>query len=118
MCPHQDCKRSTGTGFSRKENLQEHLRRVHRGVGQVAADKGVTGRTLANQQVSINEPLTSSSRVKRRRLKDEDEDEVANEMEDLRAEIKRLKKEAEKKDRRLNALEGQMKLLCGQQSGL
>lgn len=31
MCPHQDCKRSTGNGFSRRENLREHLRRVHRG---------------------------------------------------------------------------------------
>lgn len=35
FCPHQDCKRSTGQGFSRKENLNEHLRRVHRGVGIV-----------------------------------------------------------------------------------
>lgn len=33
MCPHQDCKRSTGNGFSRRENLREHLRRVHRGSG-------------------------------------------------------------------------------------
>lgn len=31
-CPYADCKRSTGIGFTRKENLQEHLRRVHRGV--------------------------------------------------------------------------------------
>ena len=33
MCPFSDCKRSTGVGFSRKENLSEHLRRVHRGGG-------------------------------------------------------------------------------------
>ncbi|KAI9663638.1 MAG: hypothetical protein M1821_007128 [Bathelium mastoideum] len=30
MCPYKDCKRSTGAGFTRKENLNEHLRRVHR----------------------------------------------------------------------------------------
>ncbi|KAL9088603.1 MAG: hypothetical protein Q9165_006123 [Trypethelium subeluteriae] len=30
MCPFKDCKRSTGAGFTRKENLNEHLRRVHR----------------------------------------------------------------------------------------
>lgn len=30
LCPHQDCKRSTGSGFSRKENFEEHLKRVHR----------------------------------------------------------------------------------------
>lgn len=29
-CPHTSCKRNTGKGFSRMENLQEHLRRCHR----------------------------------------------------------------------------------------
>ena len=33
FCPHRDCKRSSGQGFSRRENLNEHIRRVHRGVG-------------------------------------------------------------------------------------
>lgn len=28
-CPHPTCKRHTGKGFSRQENLNEHLRRVH-----------------------------------------------------------------------------------------
>ncbi|KAK3684736.1 hypothetical protein B0T22DRAFT_481772 [Podospora appendiculata] len=28
-CPHPNCKRHTGKGFSRLENLNEHLRRVH-----------------------------------------------------------------------------------------
>ncbi|PFH60447.1 hypothetical protein XA68_10922 [Ophiocordyceps unilateralis] len=28
-CPHPNCKRHTGKGFSRQENLNEHLRRVH-----------------------------------------------------------------------------------------
>lgn len=28
-CPHQSCKRYSGKGFSRQENLNEHLRRVH-----------------------------------------------------------------------------------------
>lgn len=29
LCPHVTCKRSSGKGFSRQENLSEHLRRVH-----------------------------------------------------------------------------------------
>lgn len=29
MCPYTDCKRHTGKGFTRKENLNEHVRRVH-----------------------------------------------------------------------------------------
>ncbi|KAH8590241.1 hypothetical protein B0O99DRAFT_599110 [Bisporella sp. PMI_857] len=28
-CPHINCKRHSGKGFSRQENLNEHLRRVH-----------------------------------------------------------------------------------------
>lgn len=28
-CPHVNCKRHNGKGFSRQENLNEHLRRVH-----------------------------------------------------------------------------------------
>jgi len=33
MCPHEDCKRHAGKGFTRKENLNEHIRRVHNGKG-------------------------------------------------------------------------------------
>jgi hypothetical protein len=32
-CPHPNCKRHTGKGFSRQENLNEHLRRVHTDAG-------------------------------------------------------------------------------------
>jgi hypothetical protein len=31
MCPYPDCNRSSGKGFTRQENLKEHLRRLHRG---------------------------------------------------------------------------------------
>ncbi|KAI1345062.1 hypothetical protein F5Y15DRAFT_16305 [Xylariaceae sp. FL0016] len=39
-CPHVNCKRHTGKGFSRLENLNEHLRRVHTSElnGQIAED--------------------------------------------------------------------------------
>jgi hypothetical protein len=29
-CPEPNCKRNAGSGFTRKENLSEHIRRVHR----------------------------------------------------------------------------------------
>lgn len=32
FCPHSSCNRSSGPGFSRRENLDEHLRRRHSGV--------------------------------------------------------------------------------------
>lgn len=35
-CPHASCKRNKGKGFSRLENLQEHLRRVHRDASEGA----------------------------------------------------------------------------------
>lgn len=34
MCPYEDCKRHAGKGFTRKENLNEHIRRVHESKGQ------------------------------------------------------------------------------------
>lgn len=35
LCPHVNCKRSSGKGFSRQENLSEHLRRVHTSAGPI-----------------------------------------------------------------------------------
>jgi len=42
FCPHSDCKRSSGSGFTRKENLAEHIRRVHRRVS-ASSDTGLSG---------------------------------------------------------------------------
>lgn len=44
-CPHVSCKRNKGKGFSRLENLQEHLRRVHRDASEGAngVSVGVAG---------------------------------------------------------------------------
>jgi hypothetical protein len=36
-CPHLNCKRHSGKGFSRLENLNEHLRRVHTNLGPLAS---------------------------------------------------------------------------------
>lgn len=38
LCPHENCKRSSGKGFSRQENLSEHLRRVHTSAGPMQLD--------------------------------------------------------------------------------
>ena len=111
MCPHRDCKRSTGVGFSRKENLHEHLRRVHRGVDNERDP----------QQAAATAPLSSSSlrqlgsetglRKRRRANDDADDDEgdgdedAVNESRDLRKQIKRLRSELQEKDERLKRLE-------------
>ena len=42
FCPYGDCKRSSGAGFTRKENLAEHIHRVHRKVS-ASSDTGLLG---------------------------------------------------------------------------
>ncbi len=75
MCPYRDCKRSTGVGFSRKENLSEHLRRVHRGVGE--QDKAsVADVQYPNPEPKAIVPMTWESR-KRKKGPDYPEDEPA-----------------------------------------
>jgi hypothetical protein len=33
FCPFLDCKRSSGSGFTRKENVALHIRRAHQTIG-------------------------------------------------------------------------------------
>ncbi|KAL8733879.1 MAG: hypothetical protein Q9166_001867 [cf. Caloplaca sp. 2 TL-2023] len=133
MCPHKDCKRSTGSGFSRKENLQEHLRRVHRHTEDTEADKKVIQDTTTR--------LSGEPRRRRRRVADDDDDEAEpilpeprkrqrqddddddnndddnnssgnrNPREDLSAQVKRLRRELQEKDERLRKLEQTVELL-------
>lgn len=129
MCPHRDCKRSTGAGFSRRENLQEHLRRVHRQVGDPEVPKQVT--------TEAPSPATTEPRRRRRRDDDEDNEEAESVLpeprkrrrnddvvvnkedtsedsqsrDDLSAQVKRLRKELREKDERLRKLEHTVELL-------
>ncbi|KAK3178560.1 hypothetical protein OEA41_000697 [Lepraria neglecta] len=94
-CPHKDCKRSTGVGFSRKENLHEHLRRVHRDAG---AEQREEPETLLNET-----PSFVGTRKRRRPVADDvderDEDGA------LQQEVKKLRRELQEKDDRLKRLE-------------
>ena len=109
FCPHTDCNRSSGPGFSRLENLKEHLRRRHVTEGQ-SADQ------LAEQ---VKEEATGESPArKRKRLSDRTDTTGYDDSEDsgdLREEVKRLRKENEEKDRRLGELEATVKSLVQQQ---
>jgi len=86
-CPHPNCKRHTGKGFSRLENLNEHLRRVHTQNG--GAPSGAEGET---DDAASDGPATTPGQKRKR----EDED-VGGEAEgvDLREENKRLRRENE-----------------------
>ncbi|KAI8932208.1 hypothetical protein NX059_011086 [Plenodomus lindquistii] len=121
FCPFHDCKRSSGAGFTRKENLAEHIRRVHRRTSMSADMNGLivrrdTGMTMEGS--SITESRRSSESPYSRPMEFREDDEMSAKRkrgsdyglsergtEDMRAEIKRLRLENEEKDSRLRQLE-------------
>ncbi|OJJ49918.1 hypothetical protein ASPZODRAFT_149376 [Penicilliopsis zonata CBS 506.65] len=121
MCPYADCNRSTGHGFTRQENLKEHLRRRH-----MHSENGASPELPVVPTAEL-EILTSSSSLPRPapplKRKRDSTDETSNgsildEEEagvDLRSEVKRLRNEVKEKDRRLEELE---KTVAGLQQAL
>ena len=104
MCPHQDCKRSTGLGFSRRENLLEHLRRVHRDVPSENRD---------HQGEEQRLPRTGEGRKRKRREDEKDADVDAESSEEqspqsLKQEVKKLRKELQESGERVRKLEQMM----------
>ncbi|KAK6074906.1 C2H2 transcription factor [Seiridium cupressi] len=106
-CPHVNCKRHAGKGFSRLENLNEHLRRVHTNPipgasGDEAGEDGdsvaasESGQMLPQQiQYQPQQPQPQPQPqpqitpvVPQKRPHEEDET-------DLRSEVKRLRKSEE-----------------------
>lgn len=122
FCPFHDCKRSSGTGFTRKENLAEHIRRVHRRTSMSADMHGLIIRRTTMEDSPLPEtqsrhtsesPYTrvteyredkDLSSLKRKRESDSAYTSDRG-SEDMRAEIKRLRHENEEKDLRLRQLE-------------
>lgn len=115
FCPHPDCKRSSGTGFTRKENRDEHIRRVHRRAsGSSETPKVDEAETPEGFPIDETQPEPEAFGTRKRKRSDafpadrEDRDDPA----DLDAEVKRLrteneafKRESEAKDARLAKLE-------------
>ncbi|KAI4110292.1 MAG: hypothetical protein LQ339_001459 [Xanthoria mediterranea] len=136
-CFHPKCARDLPV-FSRKcewtrENLQEHLRRVHRHPEDVAVEKRVSQETSIRvsgeprrrrRRVSDDyndeaEPRLLEPRKRRRENEDKDKDddtdydtdENRNPKENLSAQVKRLRRELQEKDERLRRLEETVELL-------
>jgi len=85
-CPHPNCKRHTGKGFSRQENLNEHLRRVHTDAGAGPQDGEAT-----------EEEEESKPGQKRKRVAN-----GGSRGDDVREELKRLRIENEDLKRSLD----------------
>jgi len=88
-CPHHTCKRHNGKGFSRQENLNEHLRRVHTDLGVQDAEI-----TEEDEEAKLGQ--------KRKRVLSRGGEE------DIREEMKRVKMENEDLRRRSQAQDAQM----------
>ena len=106
VCPHADCKRSE-EGFSRKENLTEHLRRVHRsqGLNGSALIKSEQALSPSLNALSHNRPFSSDSSTRRKRRKNAFDEEgnsqqMALQLENanLREENNRLKQQIQQQD--------------------
>jgi hypothetical protein len=89
-CPHVNCKRHTGKGFSRLENLNEHLRRVHTSAGaSCSGDEiheemtGVGAHAATPAPAPIQLAQSQSPVILGEKRKADDSD-------DLRGEVKRL----------------------------
>ena len=114
-CPYNDCKRSTGVGFSRKENLAEHIRRVHRDEDAPSSPQEPQATLTPLGDASGSQtPYGGLGARKRRRKADDDVPGAGNEGDDgqssqtLRQEVKKLRRELAEKDERLQRLEEQV----------
>ncbi|CAA9959741.1 hypothetical protein PTMSG1_03149 [Pyrenophora teres f. maculata] len=124
FCPFHDCKRSSGAGFTRKENLAEHIRRVHRRTSMSADLHGLVIRRDMLRRERDGSPIPESHvpearfnramsfqqhrddddmLMKRKRLGSEAFSDRGDD--EMRSEIKRLRHENEEKDSRLRQLE-------------
>lgn len=133
-CPYTDCKRHTGKGFTRKENLSEHIRRVHRSKSQDSQQPSQSDLKVeelqqaaqgAEQMSELMEPsqpapiYTSADpgpldRVPPgagKRKRSEAERSPSVEVEDLKQEVKRLRAENADKDNRLRKMEAAVEAL-------
>lgn len=138
LCQVKTCKRSTGEGFTRKENFTEHMRRVHPGMDGASSDlvdlpmsKASEGNpalvnTVASSQ-SLSQPQNTTTLrallpAKRLPTMHLSEDVNANckrmrtyepgehdREEDLYSENKRLRRETEEKDAKIKELEERLR---------
>ncbi len=132
FCPHKDCKRSGGAGFTRKENLAEHVRRVHRRTSGSSTmsrpvnkedeegSEGVVGNEsprAPSPDPRLLEEAKKAGKRKRPAKETVEESEEAHltDEADLRGEIKRLRREIETRDERLQKLEAAVEELTRQQ---
>ena len=113
MCPHPNCNRHTGVGFTRQENLKEHLRRRH------MRNDISPGMPLAKTPDAETMPAPSVSGqlspapVTKKRKRSTDEHTLSTPISDsgseysvdLREEVKKLRLQLEERDQEVQELQ-------------
>ena len=125
-CPHDDCKRSSngpGAKFTRKWNLEEHLRRVHKNAPPAMTDGSaqqyMAGPVQPPQAPSIPAetqgvappPASSTASGKRRREPSDEGDGFAAKANVFSEEVKRLRRIIDGKDAQLAEKDVEIKVL-------
>lgn len=109
MCPHPNCKRSSGVGFSRKENLSEHLRRVHRNLGDERDSMTTLAAAAASGAAFYPSPFLPDMKIPRKRRRSDDSEADSEnggeEKGNLHNQIKVLRRDLESAGERLKRLE-------------
>lgn len=123
FCPFSNCNRHTGHGFTRKENLNEHMRRRHnQGSHDEALSTGGPFSPDAQHELQFTEQPSPPSMLRKRKREEDAEVQVRSSLykiqrhdstdsEDLRDQITQLRREADIKERRMRQLEETVRLL-------
>ena len=114
-CPHINCKRHTGKGFSRQENLNEHLRRVHTqnpvgaANGGRARDStpipGAADADLGSASATSSRGVTPTANMKRKRDASPYDDDVRLEIKRVREENAELRRQTDLMMEKITALQ-------------
>ena len=120
MCPHPDCKRYNGKGFTRRENLNEHIRRLHQDKDPSQLQRTRSKRDAAEAfsgaeegETPVSEDLLHDEQVspdlkRRRYAQGHDEGGTGEEVHFLRTEIGRLHSVIEERDSQLANMQKDM----------
>ncbi|KAI1982101.1 hypothetical protein LOZ53_006329 [Ophidiomyces ophidiicola] len=115
MCPHTECNRSSGKGFTRQENLNEHLRRLHSRASQKntipptpSTKRSPSGSEKIPGKVSGSASPIQPAKKRKRTMSDPGN---SSGVDSLRGEVVRLRTEIQQKDSRLDELEKVVKEL-------
>ena len=121
MCPFAKCRRHDGKGFTRKENLNEHLRRVHQVTDQnsqlsqyppvdaaLGGDDAQTPGSRISEGLGLDGSAMDGNSIAGKRKRSQGglgDFSAAQSVEDLLNEIQQLREETKQKNQRIHEMQ-------------